>query len=637
MQLTKLRVENFRCFKDITIYFDEYVCFVGPNGAGKSTVLEAMDVFFRKGGSLEEEDFHRRNTSSPIRITLTFSSLSVDALAELEDYVRSGELVVSAVAEWDVEKQQALIVQFGSRLGIERFAAYFEVDSSGGAAVDLRGIYSKLREEFSDLPDERVKANMKLALRTYEEEHRGECVEIQSRDQFYGWQQGSKLGRHLQWIRIPAMQDPSDESTDARNSALAELLSLSLQGHTALDEEVEALRKRTESDYQGIIDRRQVDLDALRSALRERLRTWSHSRVALNLQWASEPSRSIQVARPQAEVHLGDDDEFVGTFSRTGHGLQRAYVAAVLEELADARSDKGRTLLLGFEEPELFQHPPQTRHLAAVLERLATDVGVQIVVTSHSPQFVSGRGFESVRLVRRHNQRQEALVTGLSYKKLCEVLAEAGGGAPRLPSSQMMAVEQCLRPSQAEMFFASFVVLVEGLEDVAHVATSLRLFGRWDEFRGYGGHIVECGGKDKIQDFAAILVQLGIPVYAVVDGDHREGHSLGDTRSNDLNNSILGVLGQQQNEQHPRTTQFLDNCVLWPRDIEAAIKGDIGDSCWDRAWGEVAVELGVSNRKSKKTMHIAATLERLHNEGCELNALDLLTTQLCLAAARHRE
>lgn len=47
MKIKTVKIENFRSFKNETIDFDNYNCFVGPNGAGKSTVLNALNVFFR--------------------------------------------------------------------------------------------------------------------------------------------------------------------------------------------------------------------------------------------------------------------------------------------------------------------------------------------------------------------------------------------------------------------------------------------------------------------------------------------------------------------------------------------------------------------------------------------------------------
>jgi hypothetical protein len=35
VKIESVRIENFRGFKDETILFGDYSCFVGPNGAGK--------------------------------------------------------------------------------------------------------------------------------------------------------------------------------------------------------------------------------------------------------------------------------------------------------------------------------------------------------------------------------------------------------------------------------------------------------------------------------------------------------------------------------------------------------------------------------------------------------------------------
>lgn len=123
MKLRSIRVENFRSFRDQTIHLDDYACLVGPNGCGKSTVLLALNVFFRNSAAssanlleLTKEDFHLCETNQPIRITLTFNDLSDEAIDDFSAYVRHGQLVVSAVAEWSEQHQAAPVQQFGSRL-----------------------------------------------------------------------------------------------------------------------------------------------------------------------------------------------------------------------------------------------------------------------------------------------------------------------------------------------------------------------------------------------------------------------------------------------------------------------------------------------------------------------------------------
>ena len=48
MKIDPVQIQNFRGFKNETIYFPGYVCLVGPNGAGKSTVLAALNIVFRQ-------------------------------------------------------------------------------------------------------------------------------------------------------------------------------------------------------------------------------------------------------------------------------------------------------------------------------------------------------------------------------------------------------------------------------------------------------------------------------------------------------------------------------------------------------------------------------------------------------------
>lgn len=58
MELKRIRIENFRSFKDETIHLNSYSCFVGPNGAGKSNVLCALNVFFREQASSATDVTH---------------------------------------------------------------------------------------------------------------------------------------------------------------------------------------------------------------------------------------------------------------------------------------------------------------------------------------------------------------------------------------------------------------------------------------------------------------------------------------------------------------------------------------------------------------------------------------------------
>ena len=50
---------------------------------------------------LDAEDFHCRNIADPIRITVIFTDLGVEAQGDFASYYRQEKLIVSAVATFD--------------------------------------------------------------------------------------------------------------------------------------------------------------------------------------------------------------------------------------------------------------------------------------------------------------------------------------------------------------------------------------------------------------------------------------------------------------------------------------------------------------------------------------------------------
>ena len=208
MKLAKIRIQNFRSFKDETIELADLTTFVGPNGTGKSNVLTALNIFFRNEAGilnakwvLSEEDFHDKNTAKPIVITLTFNGLSPAAQEDFKAYFRNGELVVSTKAEWDAETGGAEVGQYGSRLVMGEFAPFFAAAEESEKAEALKKRYAELKSTFGELPVAASKGAMIDALRNYEEAHPDKCKLRESSDQFYGWTKGANLlAKYIQWV-----------------------------------------------------------------------------------------------------------------------------------------------------------------------------------------------------------------------------------------------------------------------------------------------------------------------------------------------------------------------------------------------------------------------------------------------------
>lgn len=582
MKIKTIRIENFRSFQDETIFLNRYSCLVGPNGAGKSTVLAALNVFFQERSAsatdiskLVDEDYFGKDTTKPVKVTLTFDDLNQAAREELAAYVRQDELVVTAEAAFDTATLSGPVRHFGQRLGIEAFRPFFDAEKSGAKAADLTQIYDGLRTQFGELPNARSKDDKAQALRDYEAAHPDQCVLIPSADDFYGVNSTGKLARFVQWVYVPAVKDAGEEGQEAKNTALGKLIARAVRSRTNFDTELETLKNETLARYRELLDRNRVSLTEISQSLQRRLESWAHPNVRLGMEWLSDPNRSVVVQPPVAGIKTGEGD-FLGSIARMGHGLQRSYLLALLQELAGSDAPNAPTLILGCEEPELYQHPPQARHLADVFVELAMGNN-QILVTTHSPLFVSGDGFENTRLVQRPNSNAGTRVKSLTFADLCARIREVLGEDPQRPTQGLVAkIHQALQPGISEMFFARVPVLVEGLEDVAYITTELHLSNQWSEFRRLGCHLIPVNAKSKLIQPLAIARELGLPIFLVFDADGditRQDHRTQHERDN---RALISLLGQTH-PPFPNECIIDTNHVIWSTNLGAAVKADFGE------------------------------------------------------------
>jgi putative ATP-dependent endonuclease of the OLD family len=636
MRLVELRIENFRSFSDQTIDLGGYSCLVGPNGSGKSTVLRSLNVLFRNPtgtssiSELGAEDFHDRDTSRPVRITATFADLRDLAYQDLKAYVRQGRLAVSAVATWDAATQKAIVRQHGSRLVMNEFSGFFEEEKNGANVAALTKVYADTRKRTPELPAAKTKAEMTKALRDYEESHPELCEFVESPDEFYGWTRGKNLlSRHVQWVYVPAVKDAATEQLEGRNTALGILLQRTIRAKIRFDEEIERLRSEFGDKYQAMIRGHEDVLSGVSESIERRLKEWAHPGVELKLEWSYERDKSVVVSDPSACVRLAEGG-FMGSVVNMGHGLQRAFIVSLLQELAETGEEEQPTLILGIEEPELYQHPPQARHLSEVLERLA-DRNCQVLVTTHSPLFVSGKGFEDVRMVRRLHDGGTR-VSWATGSQISDMLATALGEARASPSSVMARVEQILQPSQNELFFCNVPVIVEGVEDIAVIATCLRLTDCWWRFRELGCHFVQAGGKNSMSRLAAITRCLKVPAFIVFDGDSDAKPE--QTKANERDNArLLSLCGCGEATPMPGEDFWASDLVMWKTQIQPAVVADVGQVAWADAQETARSKHGLGGVQQKNGLLIAATLEELWSGGHTSPRLE----RLCRTILKHAE
>jgi energy-coupling factor transporter ATP-binding protein EcfA2 len=356
MRIESVTVKNLRCIKDSVANLDAYTCLVGPNGAGKSTLLHALNILFRHVEdastdvtSLTPEDFYLHDTTSPIEITVTFTGLPKEAEEDFKGYVRQGKLIISVVATFDSKSNRAEVRQFGQRLGMAAFRPFFRAHGDGEPVSDLKAVFERLEGDIPDLAarkSKRTKDAMYQTLREFEAERAEQCEVIPSEDQFYGVSKGKNLlEKYVQWIFIPAVKHATDEQSETKTGALGKLLARTVRAKVNFSATVEELVANAREQYQKMLDDNEAALAGISEALQRRLAEWAHPAATLRVAWQQDSSKAVKVDQPLAGIIAGESG-YEGSLVRFGHGFQRSYLLALLQELASGDDKTAPTLIL---------------------------------------------------------------------------------------------------------------------------------------------------------------------------------------------------------------------------------------------------------------------------------------------------
>ena len=642
MKIESVRIQNFRTFKDETIFFDDYSCFVGPNGSGKSTVMNALNVFFRQYkdsktdlSKLSIDDFHHKNVKEPISITVIFKDLSDQAKEDLSDYVRQERLIVTAKAEFDEGTERAEVKQFGNRLGMTEFKVWFEAEKAKQPASELKKIFAELQSKWPEITKATAKVDMANSLNEFESSHPEQCSLIPSEDQFYGVSKGAnRLSPHLQWVFVSASKDFSEEAEESKNSALGQLLSRAIRAKVNFSEKVSGLRDGLRKSYQTMLEEEQGVLSTISESLESKLKLWSNPSATAKVLWKNDAEKSIKIEEPLAHIQIGEKG-FESELARFGHGMQRSYLLTLLQELANIDDGNAPTLVMAIEEPELYQHPPQARYLSEVLQDLANE-NSQIIVCSHSPYFIPGDDFHNVRLVRELSSPPCSNVTSLTYAQLAKELTDAGEKAVK-ETGMIAKLYPTLRPDISEMFFSRKLILVEGIEDVAYLTSYIQLMGKLSDFRRSGYHIIPVGGKNELLKPLAIAKLLKIEVFVVCDADTDKTREDEVNKHKKDNAAILYLLGHDISENWPKADIRKSNLRMWKTNITNTVGPEFGED-WKRHEDQAASYYGNAGGLKKNPLAVSRALESAWNAGLKSTTLqelvDSLLTPMPLEASK---
>lgn len=370
----------------------------------------------------------------------------------------------------------------------------------------------------------------------------------------------------------------------------------------------------------------------------------------------------VALPTPRTDVKLVEDG-YASTVDRAGHGLQRAFIMALLQHLAELRTAQAEAdhedesgsdaepqpspsavgggvgaiapdLVLLIEEPELFQHPNRQRHLSKVLRALsmtATPPTTQVVYVTHSPLFVGVDRFDNVRRLTKIPAKsaglpRETAVTRATMDYVAELLSVAVHGEVGRFTAQTLAPRLAapMTPWMNEGFFADLVVLVEGEEDRAAILGTAGGLGHDLESRGVA--VIPCLAKQNLDRAYLVFHTLDIPTYVVWDGDRDKKDS--DTSTNKKTNRILLALLNVEVRDWP--DEVTEHYAVFVKDLTTTVRDEVDDDEYEKARDEIVVELGLAGPRdmSKNPHAVRRVVELLRARGKSSPTLDAIVERI---------
>ena len=257
----------------------------------------------------------------------------------------------------------------------------------------------------------------------------------------------------IDWVFIPAVKDASEESETSKGNAIDILIKRILaSGTTTLINDLENLKQKTESEYEKIQNNNKAILQSAENKITTLLQNYNNNQAGMKLDW----SPNFKIDKPTAIIRLIENG-IENEIDKFGHGLQRCFIIALLMSLVD-NSTVSKTLILGIEEPELYQHPPQINHLARQLEKLSSNSASQVILTSHSPFFVSRKNFEKIYIIKKLNHGSSSIIS-YNFEKLKDIYnKDCPVGLQQNDLEMFATLSGALQTNAHEMFFAPFLV-----------------------------------------------------------------------------------------------------------------------------------------------------------------------------------
>lgn len=586
MKLHELDIEGFRRIKKAKIIMGDATFLIGANNAGKSSALKAIDYLLSDKKQLDQRDFYSEIDEE------TGETKVVNTKVVFEAEFRNLPLNSK---DWRGFKGRIFLyakpIEGDTGLAIY-YRKTFEIGKD--VIVELKSLKRKLKDEFkackkpqqfidagldsdlvaeifSDL-DKNISAKDKIKLEALD------VWNLLVDEEWFvnpGGIPGNVLSKLPRFLLIPA-ESSSYEINDIKNGVLGKTLnelfedvrSSSIHYKEAQIHLDKLAKELDPSDNDSEFGKMMSSLNSVLSSV------FPDSKIHATAD-LSDPNK---VLKPSFQIEMSSNIRT--TVEYQGTGMIRAAVFGLLrfrqQWLNKKVGNEQRSLIIGFEEPEIYLHPSAANQLRDTIYDLSAD-NSQIIATTHSPYLIDISRKPKQVLNRFHFDNKHTTVYPFSvseeYKKL--------EGDDKQHVKMLLKLDDYV----SRVFFTKKVIIVEGdTEDIVFREAISRLPKEIKREIMSNCEVIKARGKASIIGLVKYLNALNVNCFVIHDRDQ------GCDNAVKYNQPIVNAVGD------PDKVIMLEECM---EDIlgyvapssEKPFKAFKNTQTWGETWDDVPEKL----------------------------------------------
>jgi len=550
MKIKSIYIHNFRSIKDAKFDLYDYSILVGANNAGKSNILTALRVFYEDSG-----------------------------------------------------------IKFNEKIDFPKFQT--EDDESW---IEIE--YLLTDEEFENLRDEYKNSDNILKVRKYLKSSDRERIKP-NQSNIYAYENG-RLSTNLFYgakniaqaklgavIYIPEITKTEDTLKLSGPSPLRNTLTFVMKRAVKTSEAFKSLNdtfKEFNKKFKEEASKDGVSLENFRKEINKNLREWGVE-FDINI----NPIKAEDIIKNLISHSFIDktlDKEL--DIRLYGQGLQRHLIYILIRLSAQYKEEKVHkkkefspelTLIL-FEEPEAFLHPTQQESLNSSLRYLSSEEGQQVIISTHSPIFVS-KNIEDIssliklkredgitkcfqvsekirkNIIKRNNELAQIFESKLNdlsvdestKNRIRKILGDTDND--RWMEEESIRYLLWLDSERASACFADIVLICEGATEKVFIGYLIK--NKWNDLKEKKIYVLDSMGKFNIHRYMNLFKELGIHHSILADKDE----------NNAVHETINQFIEENKNE-------YTKGIYFFDRDIESFL----------------GIETPSANRKDKKPLNV---------------------------------